>query len=266
MRVAMTLFVRDEADIIDPLLRYHLHVGVDVFVVMDNGSTDGTTEILQSYETEGHVRLIREPRDVSQEDSVTTLARLAAVEHHADWVINSDADEFWWPREGSLKDMLGLVPAEHGVLHAPWWHFPPRPGDGWFPDRMTVRLCEPQPPRWHQGVKAAHRGDPNVIVAGGNHGAKLTSGTVHTRPLLDVLHYPYRSSEQFERKFIRWCSLLVHVDRLPPRYQEAWDAYQRGRLDWLYRSYLVSDRQLRRGTRRGIYVIDERVRDALATL
>ena len=49
MRLAMTLLVRDEADIIEANLRYHRAQGVDFFVVGDNGSEDGTLEILERY-------------------------------------------------------------------------------------------------------------------------------------------------------------------------------------------------------------------------
>ncbi len=40
----------------------------------------------------------------------TEMAQQAAKGFGADWVINSDADEFWWPEEGgSLKNVLSLV-------------------------------------------------------------------------------------------------------------------------------------------------------------
>ena len=69
-------------------------------IATDHDSRDGTSEILGAFEREGCLRRISESGPVREELWRTRMARLAASEYGADWVINSDADEFWWPREG----------------------------------------------------------------------------------------------------------------------------------------------------------------------
>ena len=108
----MTLLARNEADVVDAQIAFHLHAGVDHVIATDNASTDDTAGIFERYERAGRLRLIREPADdMRQDEWVTRMARLAATEHDADWVIHADADEFWWPRGGSLEDVLATVPA-----------------------------------------------------------------------------------------------------------------------------------------------------------
>ena len=99
----MTLLARDEVDVVESWLAFHLNAGADFVVATDNRSQDGTTEILERYAREGHVHVIHEDgEDLRQDEWVTRMARLAATDFAADWVINSDADEFWWPRGASL--------------------------------------------------------------------------------------------------------------------------------------------------------------------
>ena len=76
------------------------------------------------------------------------MARMAATEFGADWVINSDADEFWWPSGGSLKDVLRQMPAHYGIVRTFVRPFLPRPEAEPLFERMTVRfpLCADQQP------------------------------------------------------------------------------------------------------------------------
>src|SRR5262245_7641338 len=88
VKLVMTLLTRDEADIVDAQIAFHLHAGVDFVIATDHRSEDGTTEILERYEREGRLRLLHEGgAEVRQEEWVTRMARLAATEHGADWVL-----------------------------------------------------------------------------------------------------------------------------------------------------------------------------------
>ena len=95
MRLVQTMLVRDEIDIIDAQISYHLNAGVDFVIVTDHDSRDGTSEVLDAYERDG--QLLRIPRAGKMYESAwrSHMARLAATEYGADWVINTDADEFW---------------------------------------------------------------------------------------------------------------------------------------------------------------------------
>ena len=46
-RVVMTLLARNEADIVDAQIAFHLSAGVDLIVATDNRSDDGTLEIFE---------------------------------------------------------------------------------------------------------------------------------------------------------------------------------------------------------------------------
>ena len=212
----MTLIVRDERDVVEQQLAFHLAAGVDLVLVTDHASSDGTEEVLARYEREGAVHVTREPEGpFRQRDWVTRMARAAAVEHGADWVISSDADEFWWPRGGSLKEVLGSIPGRYGLVQSFVRHLVPTPADGRpFHERMTLRLAAEAPindPRspWRPFRKIAHRGHPRVEAVEGSHSVGGT-GFVPLRGWypLEVLHFPIRTAEQLERKGALWGSAV----------------------------------------------------------
>lgn len=276
MKVVVTLLVRDEADILEAWLDYHLAAGVDLVVATDNCSQDGSTEILERYATRGSVVVLRESgNDMHQDEWVTRMARLAATELDADWVINSDADEFWWPRAGSLKMVLATIPERYGVIRGAWRHFLPRPEDlGPLFERMTVRLRLPAHPGdkstiFHAHQKVAHRARPDVRIETGNHNAEGTG----LDPLrgwhpLEVLHFSFRSLSQFERK----STLAYDVWGRNPTHGRtehhvlAYEALRDGRLEEYYDAFVVDDDELRVGVADGRLAVDTRLRDALRSL
>ena len=211
MKLAVTAMVRDEADIITQWVDYHLAQGVDVIIVTDNASTDGTTEILQAYEAAGSLVLHHDHRHEKQQGEVVTrMAREAAAEHGADWVVNADADEFIVPvdRSRSLKDvfevidpglgsfgvrvvnLLGPVAESGAGFERLVWR------DGRSNDELRTVGVLAQPT-----TNAVHVGDPDVTVVQGNHLVSITShGAPPPELALEVLHLPWRSWRQFEHK------------------------------------------------------------------
>jgi hypothetical protein len=276
MKLVVTVLARDEADVIDAHVAFHLNAGADLVIATDNNSQDGTTEVLESYERQGVLRLIREPAEgLRQAEWVTRMVRLAATEHGADWVINSDADEFWWPRGGSLKEVLGAVPAQYGVVQAFWRSFVPRPDDGRpFAERMTARLTQHAPINdptsfYRPVVKVAHRGDPNVVVGRGNHAlADSRFATLTTWHPVEVLHFPLRSRAQWVRKVeLQGEAFTKHIERSGTGYHlRGYDALREGRIEQQHASLVVDDEALRRGLEEGSLVVDTRLRDALRAL
>ena len=267
MKLVMTLLVRDEQDIVRENLDFHLAQGVDEVIVTDNGSEDATVEILREYESQGVLRLLLEPTDdYSQGRWVTRMARLAAT-GGADWVINNDADEFWWPRAGSLKSIFDRLDDEAGLVVARRQNFVPRPEDGRpFWERMTLRereslnpLGKPLPP------KLAHRAHPEIAVAQGNHkvegaqlGERLDDGSI------EILHFPMRTYGQFENKIVKGGRAYGRNRELPQRTGRTWrrlyEAWEEGRLRDHYDDNVVAERA------RADLVEDTRLRDFLRGL
>ena len=273
MTLVMTLLARDEIDIVDSWLAFHLNAGADLVIATDNRSQDGTTEVLERYARTGQVRLIREPGDdLRQDEWVTRMARLAATEYGADWVINSDADEFWWPRGASLAEVLAAVPPRYGTVGAFLRVFCPRPGEERFADRMTVRFSAlapiNDPASLYKPIrKILHRGHPEIQVTRGNH-ALIDSPFAPLRGWfpIECFHFPLRSEAQCAHKaMLQGEAFSKHIARPPTAYHaDMFSALRSGRIGEYYEALVVSDEELERGVAEGRLVIDTRLREALS--
>jgi len=267
----MTLLVRDLDDIVAENIAYHLSQGVDHVIVTDNGSVDRTREIVQHFVREGRATLIDEPRDdYDQPAWVTRMARAAAAAG-ADWVIESDADEMWWPVSGDLKATLERVTSEHAAVVYPRANMLPlRRLDGHPFERMTTRdldsrngLGRPLP------GKVAHRASSDVVVAAGNHAvAGCGPGDVTCGDDVLIFHFPHRSYEQLERKIALGGAAVARNAAAPSAVYDVWRAlYERLQSGTLRAWYDAlphgddADSDLRMAS--GTVVRDERLADYL---
>jgi hypothetical protein len=203
-RVIMTLLVRDEEDILGANLAFHLAQGVERFIVMDHLSRDGSRDIIERYCRAGLAELlVQEDPGYRQAEWVTMMARKAFTDYRADWVINCDADEFWWPCQGNLPECLGAIPQNVGRVTVRRHNFPPTDSPAHhFLDRMTYRdtasvnsLGKPLP------GKACHRGHASATVSMGNHAASVPGLTDSCdTSSIEVLHFPVRTRQQYAQK------------------------------------------------------------------
>jgi len=230
-RIVMTMLVRNEADIIRHSFEFHLAQGVDHFIVMDHGSEDRTVDVVREFVDRGLADLVHQPdQGYRQSAWVTSMARQAARDLGADWVINADADEFWWPTDGDLKSVLGTTPPGTDVLLAARHDFPPSLGtDADFLDRMIYRkamstnyLGDALP------GKACHRGAPDVEVDQGNHDCRSAGfRRKSTTDSIEILHFPVRSLEQITRKIACGGRAYELSPELPRSMGDSWRALYR---------------------------------------
>lgn len=254
MSTAAVMLVKDEADIIGYTVE-HLLGQVDHVIVADNGSTDGTKDILgriQESVSDGGFRLTLIDDDnpaYYQSQKTTELAMLALEAGHS-WVVPCDADEWWYATDGRrLADFLdGLAPDVQIVEallynHIPTALDPPAEcaacGSTGFRSRRDGIHClqchgevAPSPFRrlgWRKREhgalpKVAARLRPDLVIEPGNHGAS-TQGTALRSGGFAVRHFSWRSPDQYVRK-IRNGERAYAATDLPPSLGTHWRMWE----------------------------------------
>lgn len=210
--------VKDEADVIAGTLR-HLAGEVDELLVADNGSTDGTRDVLADLARELPLTVVDDPDPAYfQSRKMSALARVAARRSDDVWIVPFDADELWLAPD-RIADVLAASRRPYAVAHL-FNHLATaldEPGPDPFRS-MVWRQADPAPLH-----KVAFRWVPGAVIHQGNHGV---SGIGEGPPLegLTIRHFPARSPEQFTRKALNGARAYAATD-LPEQEGAHWRAY-----------------------------------------
>jgi glycosyltransferase involved in cell wall biosynthesis len=224
VRIAAHLGVKDEAELVQRTIAHLRAIGVDLIIAVDSYSTDGTAEILESYRSEDDFWLIQmsdlEPDGPERAWLRKNLELVQQAE--ADWVIFLDADEFWVPASGSLRECAALP--DHDLLSVDRFNIALGPDGPMMPDELVPRrydelllFVEPVPDLrnrlqaghdtpWIRGVPA-----PKIMVRPGRirelidgmHDAVANADAPlrRTKPRdLLITHLPFTTRARFRRK------------------------------------------------------------------
>ena len=164
--------------------------------------------------------LIARDQPISEQGQAMTELQDMALWLGCEWVLNSDADEFWVPSQGTLAELFVSLPPGLGMATAAVVEFTI---DGahsysrhmnWMGQRLAPKTCH----RPAQGVRVLNG---NAGVSGAHGGSRL----LHN---LQVLHWPLRSAAQAQRK----CQSLAATFPVGRLRRNSWlAAYQGMALD-----------------------------------
>lgn len=120
---AAVLFVQNDADDIGWWMAYHLALGFDALIIIDDQSTDGTWEIIQSAAGLYPIEAQRAPAgsgiDYAERRSAAFSQAIASCRSRFDWVICLESDEYVYPeREDTIGAYLDrFADADAIMLH-----------------------------------------------------------------------------------------------------------------------------------------------------
>lgn len=208
MYVVGIAIVKNEEDIIESFIRYNLEI-LDQLCIVDNGSVDGTTNIIEALIGEGyHVELMREPGEFNQFGIMNDmLKRLAAGEFGKppDVIIPLDADEFLVAERGInprvIIDDLDL----DGIHLVHWLSFIPEcaePCYGFIPYCM-MQCRDDEYEQVDKVILPCSMIKDGLVLVNGNHDVFSQNEIPKFRcNQLRIAHYPVRDQYQFATKCV----------------------------------------------------------------
>jgi len=220
IKLVMTLVVRNEEKIIEQNIRFHCAMGADGFIVLDHNSTDGTGKILEKLRKEGLVLEVIKETCPEHRLSVwvNRMVQLARDKYQADWVINADADEFYYSKSLNLKESILKVSCANLLTVESFLFFP----DGrldflncpYFVTRLmqvfeTEQLGIGRNPLYSEVTvpvsctKVIHNTCDFIHVDDGNHNAHMRNEVKVSSADINLYHYRIQNFQGYMDRVMR---------------------------------------------------------------
>jgi hypothetical protein len=212
--VVLVCIVKDEADYLEEWLAYHVALGVDHFIIYDNGSTDGSAAMLERYINHGLVTRIDWPLGGGQLSAYNHALRMFGATTR--WLAYYDSDEFLVPLlDDDIPTFLARFD-EAAVVRVPRVEFGfsghRSPPEGLSIDAYTqvanvLDLDPAMPPRVKSMVQPAAVSAVDIHLAFAadvpEQGAPTATAEEAVRGIAQLNHYYTRSFDEFEAKRFR---------------------------------------------------------------
>lgn len=278
-KIVMIIICKNEEDVIAENIRFHKIMGIEHFVVMDNGSTDKTREILQSFQDLNIVNLIifdNPSQKFEKKKWIWQLVKFAQKNLGATHVIPCDADEFWFTQNLDIKshiktdDVNIIVNRKNFVISDEIFN---HNGDYLLEKyRVDYPLCYDKQAELKSdnlSLLFANIG-PKVLVSpsglislnAGFHRAKhLLQHKKRKETNLIVYHYPIRSYEQFFKNVENRSLILKNTPNasMGNHYKRWAKLYFSGKLENEYERILITKEDIKGLLKVGAITKDETI-------
>jgi hypothetical protein len=156
LRVGLVLRTGADRSLLEASVAFHLRAGADAIAVWASADdAPGAARAVEQVEVDERVR--RAPPSMASGGQV---AAWAADDLALDWLIRTDTSEFWWPRGGSIREVLAAVPAGSDAAQGITRTLLPTTDDGRLDEHSILRLSPRAPSverRWRPSRRFAVR-------------------------------------------------------------------------------------------------------------